>query len=90
MSINQAVHPKADVDRPYVDRNLGGKGLDGVHWRYVRIEENSLSDYIKRIERKDNSILDSFIKDQTAVKFNKNRNKNYEQYLKKVDSTLKK
>ena len=64
--------------------------MDGVHWRYVRIEENSLSDYIKRIERKDNSILDSFIKDQTAVKFNKNRNKNYEQYLKKVDSTLKK
>ena len=56
----------------------------------MRIEENSLSDYIKRIERKDNSILDSFIKDQTAVKFNKNRNKNYEQYLKKVDSTLKK
>ena len=53
---------------------------------YVRVEEYSLSDYIKRTERKDNSILDS--KDQTAVEFNKNtnKNKNYGQYLEKLDT----
>ena len=53
---------------------------------YVRVEEYSLSDYIKRTERKDNSILDS--KDQTAVEFNKNtnKNKNYGQYLEKLET----
>ena len=37
----------------------------------MRIEECSLSDYVKKIETNDDSVWDSFIKDITAVEFKK-------------------
>ena len=70
MTMNRALHPKADVDRLYVSRNEGGRGIMSIE-ECVRIEECSLSDYVKKIETNDDSVLDSFIKDKTAVEFKK-------------------
>ena len=70
MTMNRALHPKADVDRLYVSRNEGGRGMMSIE-ECVRIEECSLSDYVKKIETNDDSVLDSFIKDKTAVEFKK-------------------
>ena len=72
MTINRALHPKADVDRLYVSRDEGGRGMVSIE-ECVRIEECSLSDYIKRIEGNEDSVLDSFIKDQTAAELKKEK-----------------
>ena len=41
-----ALHPKSDVDRVYVERQKGGRGLIGREI-YVKVEENNLSWYFR-------------------------------------------
>jgi hypothetical protein len=66
MTMNRALHPKADVDRLYVRRNEGGRGMVSIE-ECVRIEECSLSDYVKRTTGNEESVLEGFLKERTAV-----------------------
>lgn len=66
MTMNRALHPKSDVDRLYISRNEGGRGMVSIE-ECVRIEECSLSDYIKRKNMNEDSALDSFVKDKSAA-----------------------
>ena len=45
-----AHHPKVDVDRMYLRRTAGGRGLIGVE-DCVRIEIDSLEKYLQNSER---------------------------------------
>ena len=45
MTIYGGLHPKSDVDRLYVKRKEGGRGLISVE-RCIREEENSLGFYL--------------------------------------------
>ena len=49
MTIYGGLHPKSDVDRYYVKRNEGGRGLISVE-RCIREEENSLGFYVANWE----------------------------------------
>ena len=49
MTMYGALHPKSDVDRLYIKRKEGGRGLMSVE-RCVREEEDSLSFYIANSE----------------------------------------
>ena len=46
LTINRALHPQADVDRLYLKRSEGGRGMIGVE-DCVIVETNSLMSYIK-------------------------------------------
>ena len=46
MTMNGALHPKSDVDRLYVARQRGGRGLQSV-LETIQSEENSLRWYVK-------------------------------------------
>ena len=46
MTMNGALHPKSDVDRLYVARQRGGRGLQSV-LETILSEENSLRWYLK-------------------------------------------
>ena len=70
MTMNRALHPRADVDRLYVSRNKGGRGMVSIE-ECVRIEECSLSDYVKRTTLNEDSVLKSFVKEKTAIEFKK-------------------
>ena len=63
MTMNKALHPKADVDRLYVSRENGGRGLMSVE-ECVRLEEHSLSDYLKKSNINEDSVMDDFLKDK--------------------------
>ena len=45
-----ALHLKSDVDRFYIKRKVGGRGLMSVE-RYIREEENSFSFYVNNSEK---------------------------------------
>ena len=47
LTINRALQPQADVDRLYLKRSEGGRGMIGVE-DCVTIETNSLMSYIKQ------------------------------------------
>ena len=47
LTINRALHPRADADRLYLKRSEGGRGLIGVE-DCVTIETNSLMSFIKQ------------------------------------------
>ena len=49
MTIYGGLHPKSDVDRYYVKRNEGGRGLISVE-RCIREEEKSLGFYVANWE----------------------------------------
>lgn len=66
MTINRALHPRADVDRLYVSRREGGRGMVSIE-ECVRIEECSMSDYIKRTCTDGDTTLNTFLKDKTAL-----------------------
>ena len=51
MAIYGALHPKSDVDRLYIKRKEGRKGLINVE-RCVREEENSLGFHVANSEEK--------------------------------------
>lgn len=63
MTMNGALHPRADVDRLYVSREDGGRGMMSVE-EVVRLEECSLSDYLKHAEVNKEKVLDMFVKDK--------------------------
>ena len=46
MTMNGALHPKSDIDRLYIARQRGGRGLQSV-LEAVQSEENSLRWYVK-------------------------------------------
>ena len=46
MTMNGALHPKSDLDRLYIARQRGGRGLQSA-LETIQSEENSLSWYIK-------------------------------------------
>jgi hypothetical protein len=46
MTINRALHPRANVARLYLARDAGGRGLRSVK-EAIRTEEHGLSDYVK-------------------------------------------
>ena len=47
--MHSAMHPKSDVDRLYIKRKDGGRGLISIEQR-VRGEENSLGFYVANSE----------------------------------------
>ena len=49
MTMYGVLYPKSDVDRLYIKRNEGGRGLMSVE-RCVREEENSLGFYVANSE----------------------------------------
>ena len=49
MTMYGGLHPKSDVDRLYVKRKEGGKGLISVE-RCIREEENSVGFYVSNLE----------------------------------------
>ena len=46
LTIYKGLHPKSDVDRPYVGREEGGRGLMSCE-STIRSEENNLRQYLK-------------------------------------------
>lgn len=76
MTINRALHPKADVGR--IDKVRGvdvrrvdigridrGRGMNSVEER-VRLEENSLSDYLNSSVHNEHGVMNASLKDQTT------------------------
>ena len=61
MTMNGALHPRADVVRLYVTREEGGRGWMSVE-DVVRVKQHSLSDYLKRAEV--NLDRDAFVKEK--------------------------
>ena len=51
MTMYEGLHPKSDVDKLYVKRKEGGRGLISVE-RCIREEENSLGFYVANSEEK--------------------------------------
>ena len=56
MKMYGVLHPKSDVDRLYIKRKKGGRGLMRVE-RCVREEENGLGFYIANSEKKPHQLL---------------------------------
>ena len=84
MTMNRALHPKADVDRLYLPREEGGRGMVSVE-ECVRLEEYSLSDYIKSANINDDSVMDAFLKDKTKIETKQdNKTKRMEGWKDKV------
>ena len=46
MTMNEVLHSKSDVDRVYLSRGMGERGLISCE-RYIRMEENNLEWYVK-------------------------------------------
>ncbi|XP_063604907.1 uncharacterized protein LOC134780228 [Penaeus indicus] len=60
LTINRCLHPQADVDRLYVKRSKGGRGLIGVE-DCIAIEVQSLSKYL---EKSTETMLIAVVKEQ--------------------------
>ncbi len=60
MTINRALHPQADVDRLYVKRSRGGRGLIGVE-DCIAVEIQSL---IKYLEKSEEPMLKAVVREQ--------------------------
>ena len=48
MTMNKELHPRSDVDRLYVSRNEGGRGLKRCKM-HLKTEENSLGYFVKTL-----------------------------------------
>ena len=57
LTMNNGLHPRADVDRLYLPRREGGKGMMSIE-EIVRLEECSLSDYVKNILPEENVLCE--------------------------------
>ena len=67
MRINGAHHPQGDVDRLYVSRQLGGRGLHSIE-EVVKREENALTTYVVRSRDPELIALkDYFVKDKILL-----------------------
>ena len=51
MTMHKALHPRDDVDRLYVSRKQGGRGLTSIE-DYVETSIHRLEDYIEKHERR--------------------------------------
>ena len=69
MTIHHGLHPRADVDRLYLPRSKGGRGLKSVE-DIVNEEEIALNDYVKKNEYLLNIIKETpnILKDHTENK----------------------
>ena len=72
MTINRALHPRANVARLYLPRNEGGRGLRSAE-ETVRTEEHGLSDYIRCEEKGSNRLLKKLIKEKTKREYQENQ-----------------
>ena len=63
MSMNGALHPRADVDRLHVTRGERGRGWMSVE-DVGSVEEHSLLNYLKRAEVNSERVLDVFVKEK--------------------------
>ena len=61
MTMNDALYPPADVNRLHVTWGEGDRGWISVD-DAVRVEEHSLSDYVKRAEVNLDRVLSAFVK----------------------------
>jgi hypothetical protein len=68
MTINRALHPRANVARLYLARDAGGRGLRSVK-EAIRTEEHGLSDYVKHDNKGLNRYLRSFEKKDTKQEY---------------------
>ena len=68
MTLNRMLHPRANVARLYLPREEGGKGMISVE-ECIRLEEYSLSDYIKRRTSKMSEALTEFEKDTSKEEY---------------------
>ena len=67
MRIHGAHHPQGDVDRLYVSRQLGGRGLHSIE-EVVKREENALTTYVVRSRDPELIALkDYFVKDKILL-----------------------
>ena len=73
MRWNRALHPRADVHRLYLPRDKGGRGLMSVE-DCVRLEEVSLSDYVKRMEKASAETYNIFKRSKSRAEERKKRN----------------
>ena len=85
MTMYGGLHPKSDVDRLYVKRKEGGRGLISVE-RWIREEENSLGFYVANSEENlirgvSTAEAINAIETITSVEFKKQKEKE----LKKVE-----
>ena len=74
MTMNHALHPKADVDRLYVSRGQGGRGMMSIE-ECVRLEEHNLSDYLKRSGLNEDSVMNDFLRDKTKAELKKEQSR---------------
>ena len=68
MTINRALHPRANVARLYLPRNEGGRGMKSVE-ETIRTEEHGLSDYIKCEEKGFNRFLTGLTKNDSKQEY---------------------
>ena len=67
MRIHGAHHPQGDVDRLYVSRQLGGRGLHSIE-EVVKREENALTTYVMRSKDPEISRLkDHFVREKILL-----------------------
>ena len=67
MRIHGAHHPQGDVDRLYVNRRQGGRGLHSIE-EVVRREENALTTFVLRSQDPEiSSLKDYFVKDKILL-----------------------
>ena len=82
MTINRALHPRANAARLYLPRNEGGRGLRSAE-ETVRTEEHGLSDYIRCEEKRSNKLLKKLIKKKTKREYQENQTATKEKEWKK-------
>ena len=68
MTINRALHPRANVARLYLARQDGGRGLKSVE-ETIRTEELGLSDYIKDEDKGFNKLLRKLTKEKSKQEY---------------------
>jgi hypothetical protein len=82
MTMNRALHPRADVDRLYLPRKSGGRGMMSIE-EVVRLEESGLSDYVKFSEASGDGAFEMFVgetsKKECQQKQRKERETNWKQ-----------
>ena len=64
LTVYKMHHPKADVDRLYLPREVGGRGLKSV-WQCVEEDKRSIVDYVGRVKEE---LLDEAVKERVVGK----------------------
>ena len=81
MNIYKSLHPRSDIDRLYVPRKKGGRGLQSLE-DLVMIEETSLAEYVNNIQEPTLQKLKSerIVKDSVSTKNKKEEIKKDREY----------